>query len=50
MHEIGRARDSAPMMPAALRQSIGLEVADVSLAELTDTAVGLTWTPTRSTG
>ncbi len=44
MHEIGRARDPAPMMLAALRQSIGLEVADVSLAELTETAVGLSWT------
>ena len=44
MHEIGRARDSAPMMLAALRQSIVLEVADVSLTTLTDTAVGLTWT------
>ena len=44
MHEIGRARDPAPMMLAALRQSTGLEVADVSLAELTETAVGLTWT------
>lgn len=44
MHEIGRARDPAPMMLAALRQSTGLEVADVSLAELTDTALGLTWT------
>ncbi len=44
MHEIGRARDPAPMMLAALRQSIGLEVADVSLTELTETAVGLSWT------
>lgn len=44
MHEIGRARDPASMMLAALRQSIGLEVADVSLAELAHTAVGLTWT------
>jgi PIN domain nuclease of toxin-antitoxin system len=44
MHEIGRARDSAPMMLAALSQSIGLEVADVSLAEVTNTAAGLTWT------
>lgn len=43
-HEIGRARDPVPMMLAALRQSIGLEVADVSLAELAHTAVGLTWT------
>lgn len=32
------------MMLAALRQSIGLEPADISLAELVDTAVGLTWT------
>lgn len=44
MHEIGRARDSAPMMLAALRQSIGLEVADVSLDKLVQTALGLTWT------
>jgi len=44
MHEIGRARDSVPMMLAALRQSIGLEIADVSLAELAHTALGLTWT------
>ena len=44
MHEIGRARDSSPMMLAALRQSIGLEVADISLAELAQTALGLTWT------
>lgn len=32
------------MMLAALRQNIGVEVADVSLAELAHTAVGLTWT------
>lgn len=31
-------------MLAALRQSIGLEVVDVSFAELVDTAVGVTWT------
>ncbi len=44
MHEIGRARDPVPVMLAALRQSIGLEIADVSLAELTHAAVGLDWT------
>jgi PIN domain nuclease of toxin-antitoxin system len=44
MHEIGRARDPVPMMLAALRQSIGLEVADASLAELAQAALGLTWT------
>jgi PIN domain nuclease of toxin-antitoxin system len=32
------------MMLAALRQSIGLEVADISLVELTETAMGLSWT------
>lgn len=31
-------------MLAALRQSIGLEVADASLAELATTAIGLSWT------
>jgi PIN domain nuclease of toxin-antitoxin system len=44
MHEIGRARDPAPMMLAALRQSIDLEIADTSLAELTRAAASLTWT------
>jgi len=44
MHEIGRARDPVPVMLAALRQSIGLEIADASLAELAHAAVGLTWT------
>lgn len=32
------------MMVAALRRSIGLEVADVSLAELAEAAIGLAWT------
>jgi PIN domain nuclease of toxin-antitoxin system len=44
MHEIGRARDPLPVMLAALRQSIGLEVADISLAEVAHAAAGLTWT------
>jgi PIN domain nuclease of toxin-antitoxin system len=44
LHEIGRARDPAPVMLAALRQSIGLEVADVSLRELSSVAIGLSWT------
>lgn len=44
MHEIGRARDPAPMMLAALRQSIDLEMADISLAELTRAATDITWT------
>lgn len=44
MHEIGRARDPAPMMLIALRKSIGLEVEDISFAEVAQTAVDLTWT------
>lgn len=44
VHEIGRARDPAPMMLAALRKSIGLEVDDIPFAEVARTAVGLTWT------
>jgi PIN domain nuclease of toxin-antitoxin system len=44
MHEIGRARDPAQMMLAALRKSIGLEIADISGAELAHTAAGLRWT------
>ncbi len=44
MHEIGRARDSAPTMLAALRQSIGLEVENVSLSGLVDAAMTLSWT------
>lgn len=43
MHEIGRARDPVPMMLAALRKSLGLEVHDVSLAELVQTAMELNW-------
>lgn len=44
MHEIGRARDPAPAMLAALRQGIGLEVADVPLVKLTEAAASLSWT------
>lgn len=44
MHEIGRARDSVPAMVAALRKSIGLEVADIPLGQLVEAALTLTWT------
>jgi PIN domain nuclease of toxin-antitoxin system len=44
MHEIGRARDPVPMMLAALRQNIGLEIDDASIAEIAHAAAGLTWT------
>lgn len=44
MHEIGRARDPVPAMVAALRRSIGLEVAEIPLGQLVETALSLTWT------
>jgi len=44
LHEVGRARDSVATMLNALRRDIGLEVDDVSFAEVADAAIGLTWT------
>lgn len=44
LHEAGRARDSADAMLEALRRSIGLTVADASVATLVDAAATLTWT------
>jgi len=44
LHEVGRARDSTQVMLDALRRNIGAEVLDVSFAELTSAAAGLTWT------
>jgi PIN domain nuclease of toxin-antitoxin system len=44
LHEVGRARDSVDVMLAALRRSIGLAVADVSVVDLVETARGLGWT------
>ncbi|HWO16497.1 MAG TPA: PIN domain-containing protein [Solirubrobacterales bacterium] len=44
LHEVGRARDPVPTMLAGLRQSIGLQIEDVSLAELAHAAQGLSWT------
>jgi PIN domain nuclease of toxin-antitoxin system len=44
LYEVGRVSEppSAPL--TALRQSIGLEVADASVAELVRTAADLSWT------
>ena len=44
LYEIGRVSQPAAMPLAALRRSIGLRVADVSLVELVDAAAGLSWT------
>jgi PIN domain nuclease of toxin-antitoxin system len=44
LKEVGRARDPVLAMRAALRRDIGLEIVDVSLLELTQEAIELTWT------
>lgn len=44
LHEVGKARDPSPMMLAALRQGIGLEVEDISFADLIERAIELSWT------
>jgi PIN domain nuclease of toxin-antitoxin system len=44
LHEVGRARDSLATMLAQLRRDTGLEIDDVSAAELASAAVELTWT------
>jgi hypothetical protein len=44
----GRVTEPAAAPLAALRHSIGLEVFDLSMAELVDAATGLSWTATRS--
>ena len=44
MHEIGRVRDPVPTILAALHSSIGLEVADISMATLMPVANEISWT------
>jgi PIN domain nuclease of toxin-antitoxin system len=44
LHEVGRARDSVPVMLNALRNSIGLEIAKVPFDELVTAAKDLSWT------
>ncbi len=44
LHEVQRARDPVPVMLAALGQEIGMEVTDVSAAELGQAAMDLSWT------
>lgn len=44
LHEVGRARDSVPVMLNALRSSIGLEIAKVPFDELVAAAADLAWT------
>jgi PIN domain nuclease of toxin-antitoxin system len=44
LHDVRRARDPVPVMLAALRQELGLEVSDGSIAELGQAAMDLSWT------
>lgn len=44
LHEVGRVTEPPAAPLAALRRSIGLEVADVPFAELVRTATEITWT------
>jgi PIN domain nuclease of toxin-antitoxin system len=44
LHEVGRVTEPAAAPLSALRKTIGLQVADVSLATLVEVAAGLTWT------
>jgi PIN domain nuclease of toxin-antitoxin system len=44
LHEVGRARDPLATMLGALRQDVGLEVADASVADLVQAAADLSWT------
>lgn len=44
LYEVGRVTEPASAPLGALRRSIGLQVSDVSLAELIEAAKALTWT------
>jgi PIN domain nuclease of toxin-antitoxin system len=44
LYEVGRVTEPAAAPLAALRRSMGLRIADVSLAELVAAAQGLFWT------
>jgi PIN domain nuclease of toxin-antitoxin system len=44
LHEIGRVSEPASAPLAALRRTIGLEIADASVADLVQAAVALSWT------
>jgi PIN domain nuclease of toxin-antitoxin system len=44
LFEIGRVSEPASAPLSALRRTLGLQVADTSLAELVQAAAGLSWT------
>lgn len=44
LYEVGRVTEPATAPLSALRKTIGLQIADISLAALIQAAAGLTWT------
>lgn len=44
LHEVGRARDPAKTMLAALRRDVGVQMAKISLDELVEVSLDLSWT------
>lgn len=44
LYEIGRVSEPASAPLSALRRELGLQVADVSLAEVIQAAIGISWT------
>ena len=44
LHELGRARDPAETMLAALRREVGVQIAEVSLNEVVQVSLDLSWT------
>jgi PIN domain nuclease of toxin-antitoxin system len=44
LHEVGRVTEPAAVALAALRKTIGLQIADASLAAMAQAATDLTWT------
>jgi PIN domain nuclease of toxin-antitoxin system len=44
LYEVGRVSEPASAPLSALRRSIGLQMSDISLEQLTKAAVDLTWT------
>lgn len=44
LYEIGRVSEPASAPLSALRRELGLQVADVSLAEVIQAATGISWT------
>jgi PIN domain nuclease of toxin-antitoxin system len=44
LYEIGRVSEPASAPLSTLRREFGLQIADVSLADLVEAAIGISWT------